>query len=225
VPGPLRYPPAGTIASGHLLKRHAIFTVPRPAGRTLRYLRAHVPSGLSQTGTGQSAWAKYVNWSLRHLPQGLNYAELDVSVLPAGGRSLVRADTQVVWDPPRSPAEYIRPGRFSAARLSVTVYNPRYRTFHRVTTSRAAIAALARSLNRLPADPGVRYACPAINADYRITFVPAAAGQGPVVASPTGCNSVSMTAARLPQPGLLGGAATIALITRLMGAAVAARIG
>lgn len=50
-PAPLRYPPAGTIASGHLLKRHAIFTLPRPAGRTLRYLQAHVPSGLIQTGS------------------------------------------------------------------------------------------------------------------------------------------------------------------------------
>ena len=71
----------------------------------------------------------------------------------------------------------------------------------------------------------MRYACPAINADYQITFVPGATGHVQVVAAPSGCNSVSMTAAGLPQPGLLGGDATIALITRLMGAAVAARIG
>jgi len=219
VPGLLRHPPE-IIESGHLLQRHAIFTVPRTAGWTLRYVGAHVPRGLTQTGTGQTsgpAGPRYVIWSPRHLPRGLYQAELLVSVLAAGPRTLVRADAQVVWYPPRSAAEYIRPARFSSARLSVTVINPHTRTVRRVITSRAAIAALARSLNRLPADPGLVYHCPAILAGYRITFVPAAAGQVPVAAAPDGCNGVSMTAAGTPQPGLVGGGATIALIHRLTG--------
>ncbi|MGN6793478.1 MAG: hypothetical protein ACTHJW_13930 [Streptosporangiaceae bacterium] len=219
VPGPLQYPPE-TTDSGHLLQRHAIFAISRPAGWTRRYLQAHVPSGLTQTGSGQSsgpAGPRYVTWSPRHLPRGLYQAELEVSVLAARARTLVRADIQVVWYPPRSSAEYIRPARFSAVQLSVTVFNPRTRTFRRMITSRSAIIALARSLNRLPADPGLEYACPATFADYRITFVPAGAGQVPVVAVPDGCNGVSVTAAGLAQPGLVGGYATIALITRLTG--------
>src|SRR5262245_22592584 len=183
VPGPLRHAP-DAVGSGHLVQRHAIFTVPRSAGWVLRYIRTHVPAGLAQTGSGQLSGPtgpRSVMWEPRHRPSGLYRAELDVSVLAAGGRTLVRADTQVVWTPPRSSAEYIRPARFSAARLSVTAFNPRTRTFRRSITSRAVIAAVARSLNRLPADPGVHYFCPAIMADYQITFVPAAAGQVPVV--------------------------------------------
>ncbi|MGI9005430.1 MAG: hypothetical protein ACR2FU_04385 [Streptosporangiaceae bacterium] len=220
VPGQLRRP-AEVPGSGHLVQRHEIRAVGRPASWVLAFLRRHRPAGLSEPGGGSSGLiarpVHFLMWSHRPQP-GLYQAGLVVSVLAVGpGRSVVRADAQVIWYPPRSRAEYIRTGRFSAARLSGTLFNPRRRVVRRIITSRAVIARLAGTLNVLPADPGLQYGCPAMLAEYQVTFVPREAGQQKIVAVPDGCNSVGLTVGGRAEPGLTGGGATIALMSRLLG--------
>ncbi len=222
LPDALRQP-AQVPGSSYLVQRHEVLAVPHSAGWLLRYLNRHGPAGLTSTGSGTSSgpsWPSltFLFWSPRHLPAGLYQADLLASVVPAGPHaSLLRADAQVIWYPPRSQAEYIRPGRFAAVRLTATVFNPRWHKVRRVITARAAITRLTESLNALPADPGIVYACPAITVGYQLTFLPAAAGQPAVVAVPDGCNSVSMTVGGRAQPALIGGGTTIALTGRLLG--------
>ena len=211
---------AGIPDSGHLLQRHEVFSLARPAGWVLGYVRRHVPSGLTWAGGGQvggPAGPRFVDWSPRHLPASLNEADLVVSVLAVGARTLVRVDTQVIWYPPRSRAEYVVPGLYAAARLREQLFNPHLHTVRLTVTSPAVIARLARTLDVLPADPGIQYACPAILAEYRVTFVPRAAGQPQIVAVPDGCNSVGMTVGGQQQPDLTGGWATMTLMNRLLG--------
>jgi hypothetical protein len=116
VPADLRQA-AGLPGTGHLLQRHETFTVARPEGWVLGYVRRHIPSSLIWAGGGQTGGPvgpRDVEWSPRHLPAGLYQAQLLVSVLAGGARTLVRADTQVIWYPPRSRAEYVVPGRYAA---------------------------------------------------------------------------------------------------------------
>jgi hypothetical protein len=203
--------------SGHMLLRDEIFTVGRPAAWVVGYLRRHGPAGMIPYGGGSSGVLQFLNWSPRHVPAGLYQAELILSVIPGGPGALVRADTQVIWYPPRSRAEYVTPGRFAAVRLREHLLNPHPHTVRLTITSPAVIARLARTVNVLQADPGLQYGCPAIMADYDVTFVPKAAAQPQIVAVPDGCNGVYMFAGRQQQPKLTGGEATITLMNRLLG--------
>lgn len=225
VPAQLRKP-AEVPGSRHLVQRHEIRSVSRSARWVLGFLRRHVPIRLTGSGTGYTGLlarpVAFLMWSQRHPRRGLYQAGLVVGVLAArSGRTVIRADAQVIWYPPRSSAEYIRPGRFAAVRLREYLYNQRPHTVRLVSTSHAVIARLARTLNVLHADPGLTYGCPAILAEYRITFVPAAIGQAPIVAVPDGCNSVDIRAGGRAQPTLTGGQATITLMDRLLGLAKA----
>jgi hypothetical protein len=201
-----------------MLQRDEIFAVGQPAASVLSYLRRHVPVGLHYYGSGSSDLVlQFLDWSPRHLPAGLYQDELIVSVVPGGPGALVRADTQVIWYPPRSRAEYVAPRRFAAVRLREHVLNPRPRTVRLTITSPAVIARLARTLDVLHADPGLQYACPMIDAEYLVTFMPKATGQPPIAAVPDGCNSVGMSVGGNEQPDLTGGWSTIQLMNRLLG--------
>jgi hypothetical protein len=203
--------------SGHMLLGDEIFAVGRPAAWVLDYLRRHVPAGLTTNGSGSSGALQFLSWSPRHLPAGLYQAELTLSVIPGGPGALVRADTQVIWYPPRSRAEYVIPARFAAVRLREHLLDPHPHTVRLTVTAPAVIARLARTVDVLQADPGVQYGCPAIMADGEVTFVPKAAAQPQIVAVPDGCNSVGMWVGAKQQPELTGGWATIMLMNRLLG--------
>jgi hypothetical protein len=58
---------------------------------------------------------RMISYAPRSLPAGIEQAAVAVTVIPAGGGgSLLRADAEVIWFPPRSAAEYLRPAAFQA---------------------------------------------------------------------------------------------------------------
>jgi hypothetical protein len=87
----------------------------------------------------------------------------------------------------------------------------------RTFTARAVIARLARSLNSLPADPGLSLHCPAMTASYRIEFVPASPAQAVIVSVPAECLTVEMSAGGRLAPDLVGSGKPIAFISGLLG--------
>jgi hypothetical protein len=113
-----------------------------------------------------------VAYNVRRVPAGVYEAQLVLTIAPTiSGGSLMRADAQVVWFPPRAAAEYIDPARYHVLRIAVTILGPRPQTIARAITSQAAITRLAEALNQsrvqpaggaiLPADlrllpPGIR---------------------------------------------------------------------
>ncbi len=220
-PPALRRPPE-ELGSGHLVNRHEILKLPVRARELAGFLRRHVPPGMTRTGSGRSGGGSqpvltFLTDSWRRLPAGLYEADLVTSVLAArGGMSLLRSDAEVIWYPPRTNAEYVNPSRFRAVTVSMTALNPKPQTVRRTFTSPAIITLLARSLNSLHADPGLAFGCPAIIATYRISFLPATARQGRIVAAPSMCQVVAMTVAGRPQPDLLGSQRPIGLIKGLL---------
>jgi len=191
-----------------------------PAGQ---FLVAHVPAGLKWSGNGTAAGpsgsqqAAFVSDTARRLPAGIYQGDLDLTLVPSAGGTLFRADAQVTWFPPRTLAEDVDPARFRAVIVAATFVSPARHTVRRTFTARAVIAAVARSLNSLPADPGLVLHCPAVTGSYRIGFVPASPGQPPIVAVPGGCLIASMSAGGHRAPDLLGSGQPIALITGLLG--------
>jgi hypothetical protein len=221
-PPPALRRPAEELGSGHLVDRHEILKLPVPARELAGFLRRHVPPGMTRTGSGRSGGGSqpvltFLTDSWRRLPGGLYEADLVTSVLAArGGMSLLRSDAEVIWYPPRTNAEYVNPSRFRAVTVSMTTLNPKRLAMRRTFTSRTIITVVARSLNSLHADPGLVFGCPASTASYRISFLPATASQGRIVAAPSTCQVVAMTVDGRPQPDLLGSQRPIGVIKGLL---------
>jgi hypothetical protein len=215
---------------GHTIDLHKFFSTRQSAGSAGQFLLAHVPAGLTWSGNGTAGDAAsgqegtFVSDTARRLPAGIYQADLVLTLVPATRGSLLRADAEVTWFPPRTPAEHVDPARFRAVIVAATFFNPGQHTVRRTFTDRPVIARLARSLNSLHADPGLDTPnCPAITASYRIDFVPASPGQPPIVAVPGECLIVQMSAGGHPAPDLLGSSQPIAVITRLPGLRAASR--
>ncbi|HEV2376745.1 MAG TPA: hypothetical protein VGS19_31790 [Streptosporangiaceae bacterium] len=166
-------------------------TAPAPVGQ---------PAG---PGTTTSA---VVDWSLRSLPAGIELSELTVTIVPAaGGSSLLRADAQVTWFPPRTAAEHLDAAAIHNMELSAYVLNPSPHTVRQTITSRAVIRQIVTLLNSLPAAPPTMAHCPMMLASYRVTLLVSAPGGRPlqsVTATPGGCGADSFWADGKSQPPL-----------------------
>jgi hypothetical protein len=174
-------------------------------------LAVSVPAGLSRSGSGEgsgpggAAFAE-VSYTARRVPAGIYSAQLVLTAVPAAsGGSLVRADVQVIWYPPRTTAEYIDPERYHAVTITITIVSPQQRTIRRVVTSQAVIRQLAGALDRSPADPVTSSGCAMIFA----TMV-ASATRWP-------CGGVRVSAAGRIQPPLEDAGAVVAAADRLLG--------
>jgi hypothetical protein len=123
------------------------------------FLTAHAPAGMSQASTGEQGGPagvamEEVGYAARPVPAGIYAAQLVLTVAPVGpGGSLVRADAQVIWFPPRTAAEYIDPARYYVLTIAVMVADSRPHTMHEVVTSQAVITRLAEALNRSQVEP------------------------------------------------------------------------
>jgi hypothetical protein len=146
------------------------------------------------TGTaGFTASSQFVSFVPVVKPGKIFSADLAATIAPAsGGGSLLRADAQVAWYPPRDAAEYIS----ARAYRSVTV--SRLRPGGGVVASRTfasarAVARLAALINGLPAAHDVATSCPGESGwGYRLAFNPA--GSAPrILVYPSQCWYVSVT--------------------------------
>jgi hypothetical protein len=158
------------------LDLHQIHGLRQPADAVAAVLTSRVPAGMSQAGTGEGAGpsgvtSMAVSYAPRSVPAGIYMAQLVLTVVPAGsGGSIVRADAQVIWFPPRTAAEHINPARYHVLAITVTSYGRRLHTIHKVVRSQTVITRLAEALNRSPVRPVQTISCPLVFADYRLGF-------------------------------------------------------
>ena len=86
----------------------ALYRAGASMGSVWWFLTRHVPAGM------RPRWAYPANGNDRfvldvpaRLPRGIAHANLEVVIIPRGSGSLIRAEVQVVWYPPRSAVEYL----------------------------------------------------------------------------------------------------------------------
>jgi hypothetical protein len=206
-----------------VVDRRALYHVPEPISQLARYLQAHTPAGMTVSSSG---WFSYqgkitvrtVTFSPRHLPARIYSAMVVTTFKPAkGGASLLRADAQVAWFPPRGGAVRIK----AADYRSVTVTRSRAdgREKRSMTVSRVRqVRKLVALYNRLHGAPDAVTSCPAdapSTIEYRLTFHPAHAAPR-VVLSPTNCFIVGVTIGGRSEPDLYPAAAVVAAASRIM---------
>jgi hypothetical protein len=220
----LRTPPFWVPATA-AVDDHRQFALSQSMAAAAAALTAHVPSGMSLGTTGSASASggvttMLVSYDVGSVPAGIYQARLALTVAPAStGGSIVRADAQVIWFPPRTAAEYIDPSRYHVLRITVTVLNPRLRTISKVITSQAVIARLADALNQSPVQPVAPPSCPVIFATYRVEFAVSAHSRPAIVisASRWGCGGAYVSAGGHRQPPLQDAEVVVATADRLLG--------
>ena len=144
-----------------------------------------------------------MTFSLRAPPVGVTSdTMLLVSLSDAPhGTTLARADAEVVWYPPRTAAEYLRPAAIRSARVTADLASPRPRHVARMIRSRRAIARLAALLNGMRAADKGSMSCPSFDRSYHVIFT-SRVGRPRVAVEPTGCATDSVSVNGNAQPPL-----------------------
>lgn len=200
------------------LDQYQLFALAQPMAASAAFLAAHVPAGLGDGGTGSESGpggltVQGVTYLDHQVPAGIAGAQLVLSVVPAAsGGSLLRADAQVTWYPPRSAAEHIDPARYHVLNIRVWVGGRHPHIVRKVVTSQAFIARLAGALNGMQAEPLGTVNCPAIFADYTVSFSVSRSSRPAVVvtANETGCGGAGITVNGQQQPPLVDQDGTVA---------------
>jgi hypothetical protein len=209
-PPALSQPVSGCAGCTAYVDVYQLFAVAAPVASVVTVLAAHAPAGMDLDGTGQGSgprtgpWQE-VDYSVQPVPAGIAGAEVVIMVVPAAsGGSLLRADAQVTWYPPRTFAEYIDPDYYRVLTITVTIYGRRVHTVHAVVTSPVVIGLLAAALDRSPARPPGIVSCPLIVATYQLAFSVSRTRRPAVVvsANPLSCGGTGITVAGQAQPAL-----------------------
>ena len=180
----------------------------RPQG-VLAWIRAHLPSGYSQDGTGFGPGSWTDAFALPAVPGVLTERELVVLAVRDRGQTAIRVDAQVVWLSARSAAE-----RVPADVTTITVTpvfgfnpNPRARRLdHGFTvTDPAKVARIVAVVNGMSRFPDGSFSCPAeFGGQMRLAF--GIRPGGPVAARLTaeygGCGVVSVRIGGRAMPAL-----------------------
>jgi hypothetical protein len=191
----------------------ALYRAGASMGSVWRFLTGHVPAGMQPRWPGNvgNGTDRYVLDVPAHLPRGIAHANLEVVIIPRGSGSLIRAEVQVVWYPPRSAAEYIHPDRYQSVTVTVPKLSEASRdaTVTRTFTSRAVITQLAALLNQLPGMLPTTFNCPAMKvgarpppSPYRLVFTPRSRQWPTIAAAPVGCFQGGIVVGKHKQPAL-----------------------
>ena len=187
---------------------HRLWLVPEPMPALAGFLRAHPPAGLLLQGTGQSGSGGEISSETttfvpRSLPSGILRAELVLEIAPAGKDvSMLRADGEVIWYPPRSAVEDLASARWRAVTITARLWNPAPHVVRRTFTAPVVIAALVRFLDSLPATPGELTSCPNVTVTYTLAFTRPGAARPSLLAGTSACDTVQITVDGHPQPAL-----------------------
>ncbi len=194
--------PALALSATRSVDLYRLYRLPLPAESAAAFLRSHLPAGFVANASGEvdSASATLVvSATPRRLPAGIYAIGLvDTIVRASSGSSLLRADVQVVWYPPRSGAEDSMANLYRSVRVAMSGFSAPVVT----TTSRSVIVTIEALLKELPAVPPVIRSCPAIIVIYELTLEPARSGQPPVVVSTGGCEVDDVSVGGRQQPAL-----------------------
>jgi hypothetical protein len=207
------------------LDTHQLFELPQSMASVAAMLTARMPAGMSLAATGSGGGptgvtSEDVSYTARSLPTGVNAAQLTLTVVPGqSGGSVLRADAQVIWYPPRAAAEYIDPARYHLLTVAVTLFNPRVHTIRTVVTSAPVIARLAGVLDRSRVNPSMTIGCPVAFAEYRLTFAVSRSSPPVVVVSASrwACEGAQVRVDGRMQPSLQDAAGVVAAADRLLG--------
>ncbi len=202
---------AGFTGAGEDIDLCRYYRLPMTMAAADSFLQAHPPAGVTLDTTGTvGSGDDYLAGAPPSLPPGIGAVMLQYTMAAVGGGSLLRADVQVMFYPPRSAAEYLNPARFRSVIVSATPWGGTVPASRRTITSRREIATLAWLVNRLPVKPpgSGPIACPLIGANtvlYQLEFTPVP-GTGPaVVVKSDGCLSDLVSAGGVGQPPLEDG--------------------
>lgn len=218
-PAVIRQPP-DWIAGSPSLVLHRIWTVRQPMSAVYDLLNRSVPAGMRSAGNSQAGGSGEVTqeavfYNPSRLPTGVEQATLTMSVAPSGAVSLLRADVQVIWYPPRSAAEHI-PASMRVVTITATYVGPgQPRTVSKTFTSAALTGRLAAMLNGTYASIGGVMSCPLERVTYKLTFATSRTAT-PYVAGEEGCGTVSITVGGRPQPALQTPPALDPALSKLM---------
>ncbi len=210
----------GNVGAIPSLDQYELFALAQPMDTAAAFLAAHVPAGLGNGGTASGggpdgSTMQGVTYLAQSVPAGIAGAQVVLTVVPASsGRSLLRADAQVIWYPPRTAAEYIDPARYHVLSITVQIWGRRPHTVYKVVTSQAFIARLAEALDRMQAEPLGTVSCPAIFAEYQLAFSVSRTSRPVVVVSANnaGCPGAGITVNGQQQPPLTDDGAEVAAL-------------
>jgi hypothetical protein len=183
--------------------------VPGRPQAVLAWIRAHLPSGFTQDGTGTGPGTRMNTFALPAVPGVLTERELVVLATAYQGQTAIRVDAQVVWLPARPAAERIPAG---VTRITVTPVfgfnrNPRAKRLdHAFTvTDPAKVARIVALVNGLTRFPDGTFSCPAdFGGQMRLTFFthPGGPAAARLIAEYAGCGIVSVRIGGRAMPAL-----------------------
>jgi hypothetical protein len=206
--GPTALQHPGFTGAGQNVDLYRYYRLPMTMAAADTFLRGHPPAGLTFDMTGTVGLGNDVlGGSLRSLPPGIAAVALEYTMATApGGGSLLRADAQVMFYPPRSAAEYLNPVSFRSVTVSAARWDSTVPAIRRTIASRREIAMLAGLVNGLPVrPPGSLIGCPFIGGNmvfYQLEFTPVSKTGPAVVVKPDGCLSDLVSAGGGTQPPL-----------------------
>ncbi len=204
---------------GDFFDEDRFYRLPMTVAAAIAFLRAHMPRGTVGSGTSGTANSGGVTITAiaitqRHVPAGIDEINLVETLAPRpGGSSLLRADAQVVWYPPRSAAEYLIAVRFRSVRITVTGSTGTTAT---LTGGKQLIRPLAAVLDSMHATPPLLFPCPLGRSSYKLAFAPAVRAQRAVVVHNGPCNADTLSVGGRAQPELFDTGRLSALVTRLL---------
>jgi hypothetical protein len=217
VPQSLSQPGVSIGGPGNFLDRDRLYRLPMTVAHAIAFLRAHEPRGTVNSGTGGGGTSDGVTitaiaFTKRRVSRGINQIVLVETLTPgAAGSSLLRADAQVVWYPPRSAAEYLIAARLRSVRITLTSSD---RT-DSVQGGQRFIRPLAAVLDSMHATPPLRYPCPTQWLTYKLAFAPAVPAQQAVIVTSESCGADQVSVGGRLQPELFDTGRLTALVTRL----------
>jgi hypothetical protein len=186
---PVTTPPAPALTAApesEMTKRmavaHTFYTVPGTIDSVMTFVQTHLPAGFSSGGGGSGG----PPYSADLMLVGTSTAAFDqpwllVSVTQDGALIGVRVDSQVVWLPVRTAAEFV-PTTVSGATLVGTTYGQAVSN-KTVTLGATQARALAALINALPTASDAEHGCAAITHDATLTF----ASTPKIVVTDSGC--------------------------------------
>lgn len=210
--------------------RHEFWTTTAAPSEVIASVRAHLPPGTVQTGSGFSGTAADASFTMPGAGKptiGPRMLAVDAVQL-ANGSTGVRADAAVRYTAPRLATQRIPA---SAGVLEVTMARGHSAPMLALTiTSRATVRRIAAIVDRLPfVAPlrGVAISCPAIKVAPIVTFTFRTAAAGPILATvsepantPTSaspCFTAALTIHGRHQPGLLEGGVLLQRASAILG--------
>jgi hypothetical protein len=217
VPPGLSQPGVSVGGPGNFLDQDRLYRLPLTVTHAITFLRAHelpgtVDSGTSGGGNADGVTITAIAFTNRSVPPGINQIDLVETLTPEpGGSSLLRADAQVLWYPPRSAAEYLIATRFRSVRITLTPSDGS----KTVQGGQRTIRALVAVLNSMHATPRLIFPCPMEWPLYKLVFAPAAPAQRAVIVQSDSCGTDQVSVGGRPQPELFDTSRLRALVTRL----------